>query len=73
MPGGFSLGFDLCQERTGLARVLEPFALKQHITVGVAEFEIELAVFLPILFEDWERYCSQIGDRSYLSKSEQRK
>jgi rSAM/selenodomain-associated transferase 1 len=33
---------------------------------------------LPILedidtLEDWERYCSQIGDRSYLSKSEQRK
>jgi rSAM/selenodomain-associated transferase 1 len=33
---------------------------------------------LPVLedidtLEDWERYCSQIGDRSYLSKSEQRK
>lgn len=33
---------------------------------------------LPVLedidtLEDWERYCSQIGDRSYISPSEQRK
>ena len=33
---------------------------------------------LPVLedidtLEDWERYCSQIGDRFYISPSEQRK
>jgi len=42
-----------------------------------AEQDLQTSL-LPVLedidtLEDWERYCSQIGDRSYLSKSEQRK
>jgi rSAM/selenodomain-associated transferase 1 len=47
-------------------------------TLALAAEQGLQTILLPVLedidtLEDWERYCSQIGDRSYLSKSEQRK